>query len=227
MHSLNSILDDCSDHETIIVAEGHEYEKDQMWSKRLFKIRMYLHLLTNVSKRSSSLECKLAVVRACANVLSRNPSIAFPMFLEEATYNHTDQIRTIYLQALQIGLANKLQFGTTQTSRVESYLDGLKKLQHLLVSDTCPRSLLKCLVSISDGQQYNVVISCLVKAYSESGILLILRSVVSDELERCSSLNTLFRTDSFATRFISTLMYTHATDYLVEALGDIVNEVSI
>ena len=226
-HYLLFSIDDGETQETNIGSCGEVYMMDLMRRKRSFKVRLYLHVLIKFYMGSKSTKCKLAVVEAMSNLLKSNACIAFSICQHEATYNDVDEIRTIFLQALQLGLASHAEFGSTQSMRVENYTSNLKKLQMALISDINSPSILSCLIDVCEAQYYDEIISCLLGAYNEKGLLRLLRLTLSEEFKYVRSLNTLFRTDSFVTRFISTLLNIHGRDYLIESLRTIMNEVHI
>ena len=146
---------------------------------------------------------KQAVVEAVSNLLYANPSIGFKTLANALERHVVDELRGLYLQALQKCMELDVVFGSSKEQRLENYRQALVDLQMFCYYDYfCENGrttmvklpvLVESLIMLADKDSDEIVITCFLTSYTQFGCFVLLKTIFMYELGRLDSLKTLFR----------------------------------
>ena len=158
---------------------------------------------------------KYGVELAISNLLVGNPQIGFNILTLASSNHEIEEVRGLYLQAIQKAIHLGANFGYDTQDKVASYWINLEKLKNLvfplfaMVSSSPSSSsqgsgresgressfeLFSYFVSaVNDNNCSEIFISCILKIFSTKDILRILKILLLEELNKTEVLNTLFR----------------------------------
>jgi hypothetical protein len=142
-------------------------------------------------------------VEAVSNLLYSNPSIGFKTLANALERHVVDDLRGLYLQALQKCMELDVTFGSSKEQRLENYRQALVDLQMFCYYD-CIREndttkmgrlpvLVESLILLADKESDEIVVSCFLTSYTQFGCFMLLKKIFKYELGRLDSLKTLFR----------------------------------
>ena len=161
---------------------------------------------------------KYGVELAISNLLVGNPQIGFNILTLASSNHEIEEVRGLYLQAIQKAIHLGANFGYDTQDKLASYWINLEKLKNLVfplfaMVGSSPSSsssssssssqgsgsessfgLFSYFVSaVNDNNCSEIFISCILKIFSTKDILRILKILLLEELNKTEVLNTLFR----------------------------------